>query len=95
MLALRTNKILFVIFCRPYVKGLPIKIEVKGFNSVTGDHTLEIIRPTYSDTYTLEYSELYDAIVNGHPCKTPPVDAAQDIVLFGMILNSLRESTSK
>lgn len=57
----------------PYVKGLPIVATITSTNA-KGDHSVEVIRPTYEDAYTLEYAELYKCITVGVPVKTSAED---------------------
>jgi hypothetical protein len=47
-----------------------------------GDHSTETIRPTYEDAYTLEYRELYDAIVHGAEVKTGPMDGESKPIIL-------------
>jgi hypothetical protein len=44
---------------------------------------------SYEDAYTLEYKQLYDAIVHGVEYKTTPPDAGQDLKIFEMIMGAL------
>lgn len=62
-----------VNFDTPYVKGLPITTTINRTKR-NGDHVEEHIRPTYEDAFTLEYKQLYAAIVHGKPHKTTPAD---------------------
>ena len=55
------------------MKGLPVIAEITS-SSPQGDHSVETIRPSYEDAYTLEYMALYDNIVNGSRVKTDPED---------------------
>ncbi|KAI5928354.1 hypothetical protein F4810DRAFT_127 [Camillea tinctor] len=81
------KKIVRVEYDTPYVKGLPItmivreKIESGGFQE-------RKVRKTYEDSYTLEFKELYECVVNGKEPKTSAVDARKDIELFQMILKA-------
>jgi len=70
------------------VKGLPIKITIQS-QLLNGDHSQQIIRPTYEDPYTLEMRELHVAITEGKEFKTTAVDAKNDIVLAKMIMEAL------
>ncbi|GAA5973346.1 hypothetical protein JCM11641_003085 [Rhodosporidiobolus odoratus] len=72
----------------PYVKGLPITIEIKEADE-HGAYVERTIRPTYTDAYTLQHEQLYAAIVEGKPHKTTPSDAAQDLKIFDMIMGAL------
>ncbi|GAA5957229.1 hypothetical protein JCM3765_000398 [Sporobolomyces pararoseus] len=73
----------------PYVKGLPITINVRETDS-SGHYIEKTVRPTYTDAYTLELEELYKVITEGKECKTGPRDAAEDLEIFDMIMNNLR-----
>lgn len=73
---------------RPFVKGLPITITIQT-NLPNGDFSTEIIRPTFVDPYTLEFQELYAAVVEGKDYKTTPMDAREDLVLNTMIMEAL------
>ncbi|GAA5895186.1 Gfo/Idh/MocA family oxidoreductase [Sporobolomyces salmoneus] len=73
----------------PYVKGLPITINVRETDE-NGHYVEKTIRPTYTDAYTLELEELHKVITEGKECKTSPKDAAEDLKIFDMIMNNLR-----
>jgi hypothetical protein len=74
----------------PFVKGLPIKLTIQK-NLENGAFSEQVIRPTYIDPYTIEYGELYEAIVNGNAYKTTPSDAQNDLMLSKMIMEALVE----
>ena len=58
---------------RPYIKGLPITTTILG-NNDRGDHSEEIIRPTYEDAYTLEYKEWFEVVQGIKKAKTTAAD---------------------
>lgn len=58
---------------RPYVKGLPITATILSTKE-NGDFSEETLRPTYEDAFTLEYKQLYGAVVDDSPVKTTPED---------------------
>jgi len=74
---------------QPYVKGLPITINVRETDS-NGHYVEKTIRPTYIDPYTTELEALYEVIVIGKECKTGPQDAAEDLKIFDMIMANLK-----
>lgn len=78
-----------VIYDTPYVKGLPITVEIREADAETGHYTERVVRPTYKDPYTIQFEELYACLREGKPVKTDPVDAAEDLKIFDMILNAL------
>lgn len=74
---------------RPYIKGLPVTLTTLEAD-VNGHFTERVIRPSYLDCYTIELQELYDCVMKGKVCKTGPKDAAQDLLIFDMIMAALR-----
>ncbi|KPV75872.1 uncharacterized protein RHOBADRAFT_66296 [Rhodotorula graminis WP1] len=72
----------------PYVKGLPICVEVKERDS-TGAYVERTIRPTYKDAYTLELESLHASLTQGAPVKTTPSDAKEDLSIFAMVMGAL------
>ncbi|GAA5998050.1 Gfo/Idh/MocA family oxidoreductase [Rhodotorula paludigena] len=72
----------------PYVKGLPITIQVKEQDS-HGHYVERTIRPTYKDAYTIELESLHASLTEGKPVKTSPSDAAQDLIIFDQIMGAL------
>ncbi|KAI9152312.1 Myo-inositol 2-dehydrogenase [Paramyrothecium foliicola] len=75
----------------PYVKGLPIKVEVEELND-HGEIQKRSVLSSYEDAYTAELQELYKCLVDGKEIKTTAKDALQDITLFDMMYKSLFES---
>lgn len=73
---------------QPYVKGLPISLEIKERDE-HGHYVERTIRPTYEDAYTLEWKSFYASVMEGTPVKTTPKDAAQDLDIFDMIMKKL------
>ncbi|GAA5875249.1 hypothetical protein JCM8547_006879 [Rhodosporidiobolus lusitaniae] len=72
----------------PYVKGLPVTLTIKETDE-NGYFVERLIRPTYTDAYTLEYESLYKSITEGAPVKTTPKDAAEDLKIFDMLFESM------
>jgi hypothetical protein len=64
-------------------QGLPITMKVQS-RRPNGDYSEEIIRPTYPDYNTLDFEELYQAIVEGSPVKTTPADGESGAVQLSM-----------
>ncbi|KAI5478014.1 hypothetical protein MNV49_005706 [Pseudohyphozyma bogoriensis] len=73
----------------PYIKGLPITTTILETNE-DGHFQERVVRPTYKDPYTIELEELHKAITEGAPVKTTPEDAAQDLLVFDMVMGALR-----
>ncbi|CAH0051567.1 unnamed protein product [Clonostachys solani] len=83
-----SNKRVSIKYDSPYVKGLPITVEVEELNE-HGEIQRRSVLSSYEDCYTVEFQELYESIVNGKPIKTTVEDAAQDLKLFDMIYRKL------
>ncbi|GAA6003130.1 hypothetical protein JCM10207_001763 [Rhodosporidiobolus poonsookiae] len=77
-----------LVYDTPYIKGLPVTIEVKETDE-HGQYTEKTIRPSYKDAYTLELESLHASLTEGKPVKTSPADAALDLELFSMIMDKL------
>lgn len=85
------TKIVRVNYDSPYVKGLPTTMTVRekvvhprGETCYQERH----VRTTYEDSYTIEFKEWYDCIVDGKPPKTTIADARQDVDLFKMLMQA-------
>ncbi|KAL5343116.1 hypothetical protein BJX70DRAFT_207861 [Aspergillus crustosus] len=85
------DKIVRVNYDTPYVKGLPTTMTVR--EKTTGPRGEECyqerhVRTTYEDSYTLEFKEWYEIIVNGREPKTTIEDARQDVDLIQMLMRA-------
>ncbi|MBK5482515.1 Gfo/Idh/MocA family oxidoreductase [Peribacillus sp. TH16] len=72
----------------PYIKGLPIKLIVN--ETVDGTFKETVIRPTYQDPYNIELETLHEALTGDVEIKTTPEDYKNDLVIFKMIIDSLK-----
>ncbi|UPK93751.1 hypothetical protein LCI18_004686 [Fusarium solani-melongenae] len=68
----------------PYVKALPILVEVEELNE-QGEIQMRSVLSSYEDTYTAELQELYECLVNGREIKTTVEDAMQDLQIYDMM----------
>ncbi|KAJ5626369.1 myo-inositol 2-dehydrogenase [Penicillium lagena] len=68
----------------PYVKGLPISVEVEELNE-QGEIQRRTMVSSYEDAYTAELQELYEAFANGKAIKTTVEDAKQDLQIYDMM----------
>jgi predicted dehydrogenase len=74
-----------VYYDTPYLRDLPIRYERK---ITRGDeYSVEEIRPTYMDPYTIELQQLYEHIKNRTEPKTNIEDSIGDLKLFKAIIN--------
>jgi predicted dehydrogenase len=81
------DKIVKVNFDTPYVKGLPVTMQIRE-NTPEGGFKETVVRRTYEDPYTLEMKELYSLVVEGTVPKTTAEDARKDLEIFGMIMKA-------
>jgi predicted dehydrogenase len=82
-----THKSVRVQYDTPYIRHLPTKLHV---HETVGEAYIEsVIRPTWTDSYTLELQYLYDVITQNLTPKTTPEDSKQDLAIFKMILDAL------
>lgn len=87
-----SHKSVKVQYDTPYIRHLPSKMQI---NETVGEtYTESVIRPTYTDPYTLELSYLYDAITQDFMPKTTPEDFKQDLALFKMIIDALKPKSN-
>lgn len=76
-----------------YIRHLPTTLTI---TETTGDAYQErVIRPTFTDAYTVELQLFHEAIVNGAPIKTTPEDAALDLRLFRMLIEAMDEAEQR
>lgn len=81
------NKIVKICYDTPYVKGLPITMNVKE-NTADGGFKESVVRKTYEDAYTQEMMVLYELVAEGKQPKTTAEDAKEDLHIFGMIMKA-------
>lgn len=74
----------------PYVKGLPIYVEVDEVNE-RGEAQHRSVLSSYEDAYTAELQELYEALVNDKPIKSTLFDAQQDLQIYDMMYRRLAQ----
>ncbi|QHW35268.1 Gfo/Idh/MocA family oxidoreductase [Paenibacillus rhizovicinus] len=76
-----------------YIRHLPTVLTI---TETTGDRYQEtVIRPTFTDSYTIELRHFHEVIVNDAPIKTTPEDAAQDLELFEMLIEAMDEAEQR
>ncbi|KAF4990307.1 hypothetical protein FDECE_14450 [Fusarium decemcellulare] len=74
----------------PYVKALPIVVEVEEVNE-QGEIQKRTVLSSYEDTYTAELQELYECLVNGKEIKTTVEDAMQDLRIYDMMYKAWQD----
>jgi predicted dehydrogenase len=73
----------------PYIRHLPTRLFI---NETKGEAFEErVIRPTFTDPYTVELLHFYEVVTHNVQPKTTAEDFLQDLELFEMIINALRE----
>ena len=73
----------------PYIRHLPTQL----FLTETQGEVLEerVIRPTFTDPYTLELLHFYEVVTHNVQPKTSAEDFLYDLDLFDMIMHALRQ----
>ncbi|KAJ5215111.1 myo-inositol 2-dehydrogenase [Penicillium chermesinum] len=74
----------------PYVKGLPIYVDVDEVNE-QGEVQHRSMLASYEDTYTTELQEVYNAFANGAGIKSTVEDAKYDLQIFDMLYKRWNE----
>jgi predicted dehydrogenase len=83
------SKSVKVQYDTPYIRHLPTKLFI---NETVGEtYTETVIRPTFTDPYTLELRYLYDVIIQDLTPKTTPEDYKNDLAIFKMITDALKK----
>ncbi len=83
------EKTVKVQYNTPYLRNLPTMLYV---NETIGETYKEnVIRPSFTDPYTLELENFYDVVTKGIIPKTTPEDAKEDIKIFLMIMEQLKK----
>jgi predicted dehydrogenase len=82
------SKIVRVNYDTPYIKGLPTTITIREKIEGSDSYQERVIRPTYEDSYTVEFKEWYDCVTQGKDAKTTIADAREDLDIFKMLLQA-------
>jgi predicted dehydrogenase len=82
------DKIVRINYDTPYVKGLPTTITIREKVEGTAAYQERIVRPTYEDSYTVEFREWYECITQGRTAKTSTEDARKDLDIFKMLMQA-------
>jgi predicted dehydrogenase len=73
----------------PYIRHLPTLLFI---NETRGEAFEErVIRPTFTDPYTMELLHFYEVVTHNTQPKTSAEDFVHDLDLFAMIIKALRE----
>jgi len=72
----------------PYIRHLPTKLTIG--ETVGETYSESVIRPTFTDPYTLEMKHFHEAITQDRQPKTTPEDYKNDLILFKMIIDALK-----
>ena len=82
------TKIVRVNYDTPYIKGLPTTITIREKVEGTDTYQERIVRPTYEDSYTIEFKEWHHCITRGITPKTTIADAREDLDIFKMLMQA-------
>jgi predicted dehydrogenase len=84
------SKEIRVQYDTPYIRHLPTRLFI---NETKGEAFEErVIRPTFTDPYTVELLHFYEVVTHNVGPKTTAEDFLQDLDLFEMIINALKEN---
>ncbi|ALS27870.1 oxidoreductase [Paenibacillus sp. 32O-W] len=83
-----SRKSVKVQYDTPYIRHLPTMLHIHETEGEAYKET--VIRPTFTDPYTLELKYLHDVITGDREPKTTPEDYKQDLVIFSMIIDALK-----
>ncbi|MGG1518098.1 Gfo/Idh/MocA family oxidoreductase [Paenibacillus oryzisoli] len=83
-----SHKSVKVQYNTPYIRHLPTELHIS--ETVGEKFTESVIRPTFTDPYTLELKYLYDVITQDLEPKTTPEDFKQDLAVFKMIMDAVQ-----
>ena len=82
------TKIVRINYDTPYIKGLPTIVTIREKVEDTDAYQERIVRPTYEDSYTIEFKEWYECIAQGKEPKTTIADAREDLDIFKMLMQA-------
>jgi predicted dehydrogenase len=73
----------------PYIRHLPTTLVIQ--ETIDESFSERTLRPTFKDPYTHELETFHEVVTQGSAPKTTPEDFRDDLRLFGMIVEKLRE----
>jgi predicted dehydrogenase len=85
-----THKSVRVQYDTPYIRHLPTQLHIH--ETVGEKYTESVIRPTFTDPYTLELQYLHDVITQDLTPKTTPEDYKNDLAIFKMIIDAVNNN---
>lgn len=83
------QKTVKVQYDTPYIRHLPTTMTIQ--ETIGQAYKETIVRPTFTDPYTIELKYLYDVIMQGITPKTTPEDYKNDLLIFKMIMDALKD----
>jgi predicted dehydrogenase len=82
------SKEIRVQYDTPYIRHLPTQLFIKETKGEAFEE--RVIRPTFTDPYTVELLHFYEVVTHNLRPKTSVEDFLHDLDLFEMIINALR-----
>jgi predicted dehydrogenase len=82
------EKSLKIQYDTPYIRHLPTTLTVSETLGQAYEET--VVRPTFTDPYTIEIEHFHDVATKGAHPKTTPEDFKADLRIFEMIINALQ-----
>jgi predicted dehydrogenase len=84
------KKTIHVNYDSGYIRQLPTTLKIE--ESAGDSYKETIIRPTYTDPYTIEINHFYEVIKEGKALNTTAEDAMEDLKLFQMIIQAVNKA---
>lgn len=88
-----SHKTVKVQYDTPYIRHLPTRLFIYETEGETYKET--VIRPTFTDPFTLELKHFHEAVTQDLTPKTTPEDYKNDLILFQMLMTALQNSSER
>ncbi|WP_054026103.1 Gfo/Idh/MocA family protein [Bacillus sp. FJAT-28004] len=86
------KKTVHVEYDSGYIRQLPTILKIEQSEGDSYQET--VVRPTYTDPYTIEIKHFYGVVREGVPLNTTVEDAIEDLKLFQMIVQAIEDQNN-
>lgn len=86
------DKLVRVQYDTPFIRHLPTTLVVQ--ETVGEAYRETVVRPTFKDPYTYELEHFYEVAVGNALPKTTPEDYMEDLRLFAMMIDGMKQSSA-
>lgn len=83
------HKSVLIQYDTPYIRQLPTTLKITDTIGNTFEESY--VRTTYKDPYVYELEYFYEVVANGRLPKTTPEDYLQDLLIFRMIMEAIKQ----